>query len=245
MLDRYKEIFASKNRIMVVFAHPDDAELYAGGTIARLIADGKQVRVVKMTSGGKGSRKEKISEQDLAALREREDRKAMQVLGVEEKNNVYLRLADGGVDNSLEIIEKVAFQIREFNPQIIITHNPEDVVIRFAQGESWVNHRDHRNTGLSVIDAAYPYSRDLSFFTSQFNTPGLVPGSVNEFLLVDYYDHPDVVEIEMGEFVDKRVKAHACHSSQYDLKAAWASADFFTLVKGGGRRERFRWVVGD
>ncbi|MBI1811771.1 MAG: PIG-L family deacetylase [Nitrospirae bacterium] len=59
LTDSYQRIFSKKNRILAVFAHPDDAELYAGGTIARLTQDGKIVRVVKVTSGNRGSRQEK------------------------------------------------------------------------------------------------------------------------------------------------------------------------------------------
>jgi len=61
MKDSYDDIFKDKERILVVFAHPDDAEIYCGGTIARLTKDNKEVRVVKVTSGNKGSRGQEIS----------------------------------------------------------------------------------------------------------------------------------------------------------------------------------------
>ena len=56
--DSYQKIFGDKKRIMAIFAHPDDFELYFGGTAARLIADGKTVCSVKMTSGDMGSRQD-------------------------------------------------------------------------------------------------------------------------------------------------------------------------------------------
>lgn len=245
MKDDFEKVFGNKERIMVCFAHPDDTELYAGGTIARLIDRGKRVRVVKMTSGDRGSRKMKISEAELRKMREEEDTKSMKVLGIKDEDNVYLHVRDGEVQDSIEIIEKVSFQIREFQPEIVITHNPENVVIRFDNDVSWINHRDHRNTGKSVIDACYPYSRDLSFFPQQFDNKNLKPGSVNEYLLVDYYDHPDEVSFDITNFVEKRIQAHSCHASQYTKKAAQESADFFTLTPEGKRRERFRYVVAD
>lgn len=243
--DDYAKVFGNKDRIMVVFSHPDDAEIFAGGTISRLIADGKQVRVVKMTSGGRGSRQEKTTEDDLANTREEEDKKAMKILGVKDENNIYLGLRDGAIENDMEAIGRLVYQIREFQPEIIITHNPENLVIRYDKDESWVNHRDHRHTGQSTIDAAYPYSRDMLFFPDHFKDSGIKSASVSEFLLVDYYNHPDEVNIEMGDFVNQRVQAHACHATQYDKKAAQESTDFFTLTPDGRCRERFRYVKGD
>ena len=46
--DSFKKVFGGKKKVLVVMAHPDDAELYAGGTIARLVGSGIRVRVVKM-----------------------------------------------------------------------------------------------------------------------------------------------------------------------------------------------------
>lgn len=230
---------------MVVFAHPDDAEIYAGGTIARLTTDGKTVRSVKMTSGGKGSKQEKISEEDLKKLRRSEDTKAMEILGIKSEDNVYLEIGDGQVENDLDTIAKLVYQIRQFKPDLIMTHNPENVIIRFDESEGWVNHRDHRNTGKSTIDAAYPYSRDLNFFPEQFADEGIESHSVTEFLIVDSFGHPDLINIDVTETLDKKVQSIAAHSSQYSLKAAKESAAFFTDDPSGSNFEKFRRVVTD
>mgnify|MGYP001613685540 FL=1 len=230
---------------MVVMAHPDDAELFAGGTIARLVGAGKRVRVVKLTTGNKGSRGEKISSADLGSLREKEDREAMKVLDIKNEDNIYLGIEDGEVINSPEIIGKIALQIRLFQPDLVITHNPEDIIIKFDAENSWINHRDHRNTGLSTIDGSYPYARDLLFYPEHFQDPQAQSHRVYEFLFVDSYTHPDSIAIEMTDFVEARVKARACHSSQYSQKAAQDSADFFTLQPDGKRYEKFRYVVVD
>ena len=246
--DSYKEIFSNKKRILVVFAHPDDAELYAGGTIARLTQDGKTVRVVKVTIGNRGSRQEKVTTQELGNIRENEDRVAMEVLGITKENNVYVRINDGEVENNLETIGIIAKQIRLFQPDLIITHNPEDVFIRFDKDVNWVNHRDHRNTGKSTIDAAYPYSRDLLFFPKHFEDPGDSSHATTEFLLVDYYDHPDLIYIDVTDHIGTRIQAHAAHSSQYTLDHARSSADFFTKLPQypkNKRFERFRYVLAD
>lgn len=243
--DSFETIFKVKNKVLVVMAHPDDTELYAGGTVARLIESGKEVRVVKMTLGNKGNRQQKISEKELGEIRLKEDKVAMNVFGIKDNNNVYLNYPDGGVEYNLESIGRVAHQIRLFKPELIITHNPEHKIIRFSKDVNWVNHRDHINTGNIAIDAAYPYSRDLLFFPEHFKDKIASTHACTEFLLVDYYDHPDKVQIDITDQLDIRIKAHASHSSQYSLKQAQDSADFFTKNSTHRRYEVFRYVIAD
>lgn len=246
MEDAFEKIFGNKQKVMVVMGHPDDAEGSAGGTIARLVDSGKEVAVVKVTSGDKGSRQEKISQKELENTRITEDTAAMKAFGIKEENNVYLHFEDGSVDNSIEVIKAIAEQMRKFKPEIIITHNPQDIIIRFAKENcNWVNHRDHRNTGLSTVDAAYPYSRDLLFFPDQLEK-GLTSHICTEFLFVDSFEGPDIVAIDVTDFIETRIAAHASHSSQYSREDAVSSADFYTKFPGEERRfERFRYVVAD
>lgn len=245
-IDSFEKILGSKQKVMVVMAHPDDAEIYAGGTIAKLIDAKKEVQIIKVTLGDKGSQQQKISQKKLAEVRLKEDIQAMKTLGIKGENNIYLKFEDGSVTNSMEIIKAIAFKIRLFKPDIIITHNPENIIIPFAKDVNWVNHRDHRNTGLSAIDAAYPYSRDILFFPEQLKQIGAVSHICTEFLLVDYYDGRDIVYIDMTDFVEKRIVAQASHTSQYSRKHSEESADFFTKFPGTKRRyERFRYVIAD
>ena len=244
--DSFEKVFSSKNKMLIVFSHPDDAELYSGGTIARLIAEGKEVRVVKMTMGEKGSRQEKVSEEELKKIRLKEDKEAMKTLGLKDENNIYLDLGDGQITNDMKIIETLVKQVREFNPNLVITHNPENIIIRFAKDTNWFNHRDHLYTGRNIIDATYPYARDLLFFPEHLSDPKYRSHTVTEFLFVDSYGHEDEVFIDVTDYLDTRIKAHACHSSQYSMQAASDSADFFTKLEGTDRRyERFRYVVTD
>jgi len=246
--DSYQKIFANKKKIMVVTAHPDDLEIMCGGLVARLVADGKIVRSVKITTGDMGSRGVKISQTDLRNAREKEDTEAMTVLGINGENNVYLNLPDGSVENTVENIGKIAEQIRLFQPDLIITHNPEISIVRFDKDNSWFNHRDHRTTGQLTFDAAYPYSRDLLFFPEHFENSLAKSWSCDEFLVVDNYGHPDSVYIDMTDFVGKRVIAHAMHKTQYDRESAQDSADFFTKnwdPEGLKNFETFRYVKAD
>ncbi|MCC7289947.1 PIG-L family deacetylase [bacterium] len=245
MEDSFNKIFDGAKTVICVFAHPDDTELYAGGTIARLIQAGIKVVSVKMTLGNKGSRDELIPEDQLRHLRKDEDLASMKVLGVSENNSIYLDLGDGSVEYTVDNISKLARIFRKYQPDVLVTHNPEDKIIRFEQGINWVNHRDHQNTGLLAIDAAYPYSRDRNFFPEQLNNV-VKPAKCTKLLLVDYYNHLDTLGIEVTDFLETRIQAHAKHSSQYSVEQATDSANFFTdFLKNGKKYERFRYIEVD
>lgn len=243
--DSYNKIFKDKNKIMVVFAHPDDLECMCGGLIARLIKDGKQVRSLKMTNGDKGSRENKISADELINARQKEDLSSMELLGVLQENSVYLGFEDGHIENSVETIEKLAYQIRKFKPDLIVTHNPEVVIVKHFSGDNWVNHRDHRNTAKSTVDAAYPYSRDLLFFPHHFEEDDVESHKALEFLFVDSYMHPQEVFIDTTEFKQTKIEALAKHSSQFDLESAKNLLNFMVYENEGKQYESFRHVVID
>ena len=59
----------------------------------------------------------------------------MQTLGIRGEDNIYLHLRDGARENNMEVIEKLVYQVRKFRPEIIITHNPEDMIIRWNKNE--------------------------------------------------------------------------------------------------------------
>src|SRR5262245_13111693 len=70
-------------RVLVVTAHPDDSEFGAGGTVAKLVREGKQVTYCILTNGNKGSGDRTMTPERLAKIREEEQRNAARVLGVE------------------------------------------------------------------------------------------------------------------------------------------------------------------
>ena len=242
--DSFSEIFSSKKKVMFVYAHPDDAEMYSGGLIARLVKEGIEVLHVKTTKGNKGSRQDKYTESDLANIRETEDETGLEILGLAPKNSVNLNLGDGQIENNLDNIEKIVKQIRTFKPDLIVTHNPEKVVIKDDFGEFYLNHRDHRNTAISAVDAAYPYSRDNLFFPKQIEE-GLSPHIVKEFLFADFWGDPDLVYFDITNFFDQKINAIASHKSQYSEEKAKGAADYFAPEKEGRRYEQFRYIKAD
>lgn len=243
--DWFDQIFKEKKRVLVVMAHPDDAEVFAGGTITRLTSDGIEVRVITMSCGNKGSRDNKISAAELSKTRLLENLNSMKVLGVKNENVICLNIDDGFIENDIPTIGKVAEQIRIFKPDLVITHNSEDMIIRMSSGINWVNHRDHRNTGKNTIDAAYPYARDLLFFPEHFKNPKASSHTVTEFLITDSYNHPDNISIDVTDFFDQKLNALKSHGSQYNSEDALDEVNFFTSHPSGRKIEQFRYVTAD
>jgi LmbE family N-acetylglucosaminyl deacetylase len=242
--DNYNNIFKDSKKVLAIFAHPDDLEIYCAGTIARLIADGKEVMSIKMTNGNKGSREQIIESKELTNIRKTEDKKSMEFLGIKSQNNIYLNIEDGEIENDLDTISKLVFYVRSFKPDVVITHNPEDKIIRFNNNNSWVNHRDHLNTGLCAIDAVYPYSRDTLFFPEQLSSVGT--HICTKLLFVDYYNHQDTISIDITEFEETRTKSISLHKSQYSFQSAKGTTNFFTNLDTSNRKyERFRRVFVD
>src|SRR5688572_22562648 len=113
-MDSYHKIFKNKQVAMVVMAHPDDLDAYCGGTVARLVADGKKVIALKLTAGNRGSQGRDVSTEQLATIRLNEDAEAMKTLGVKSEHCFNLEIGDGEVENSLKIIEQISYYIRKF-----------------------------------------------------------------------------------------------------------------------------------
>jgi len=214
--DSFSEIFGDKNRVLVVLGHPDDNEIICGGIVARLLSEGKKVRSIAMTNGGKGfQNRTDTNEKEFGEIRKNEQLEAGKELGLAKEDIFNLDIPDGELENNLENIEKVVFHIRQFKPDIIITQNPFDNINTFNSETHWVNHRDHRHTALLTIDAAYPYSRDRGFFPDHFTKYNLEPHTVSEILFSDAYSYPDVSYFDITKYINKKRNALLKHKNAF------------------------------
>jgi LmbE family N-acetylglucosaminyl deacetylase len=139
--------------VMVVAAHPDDPEFLAGGSVARLVQEGREVTYVIVTNGNKGSGDRGVTSEQLVTVREEEQRRAARVLGVSRVE--FLGQEDGELEDTRSLRREIARQIRRWRPDLIITLNPHRTYKNFP---GW--HRDHRVTGRVVMDSVYPLARD-------------------------------------------------------------------------------------
>ncbi len=97
-------------RVLVITPHPNDAEVWCGGTVARWIQEGAEVHYVLCTDGGKGTFDHQISSQELAMIREAEQREAARILGV--KQIVVLGHPDGDLEDTDAFRRELVRQIR-------------------------------------------------------------------------------------------------------------------------------------
>jgi len=125
-------------RLLILGAHPDDAEYHAGGLASIYCEAGHAVRMVSMTDGRAGHH-ERLPE-ELAVLRREEAAAAGRVIGAEY---VTWDVHDGEMVPSLEMRRRVIREIHAFRPDLVLTHRPCDY------------HPDHRAAGQLVQDATY------------------------------------------------------------------------------------------
>ena len=103
--------------VLVIAAHPDDAEISAGGTILRLVDAGARVGVIDVTRGEMGTR-------GTQADRDAETAKATEIMGLAWRGN--LEQPDGRVKVTVEARETLAKHIRELRPGLVLGHHLDD-----------------------------------------------------------------------------------------------------------------------
>ena len=189
-------------RAMVIFAHPDDAEIGSGGVVAKWVAAGCEVTYVLCTNGSAGTADRSLTPTELARRRADEQRAAADFMGV--RHVVMLGYPDGELEDSRAFLGDVVRALRRYRPHTVFVHDPYR--IRTFQ------HRDHRKAGIVATDAVYPFARDHLHFSEQITGEGLEPHRVRELW---YWgaDEPDVI-VDVSDWIDRQIAALARHESQ-------------------------------
>jgi LmbE family N-acetylglucosaminyl deacetylase len=192
---------------LAVFAHPDDAEISAGGTLARWCDEGREVHLLVLTNGDRGSDDPARDRAELARTREVETGEAAKVLGLSGWS--VLGVHDGELENTLEVRAQVARTVRQIRPGIVLTCDPT----AWFFGGNYFNHADHRTAGATALDAVFPGAGNPHFFAEQLND-GLSVWSVPEVWLgwtTEPNHHQDITG-----FMDRKLRALAAHKSQVE-----------------------------
>lgn len=115
-------------------AHPDDVELGCGGTVAKLISEGKKVAVVDLTRGELGTR-------GTDETRKREAARSSEILGIANREN--LGMTDGFLENTRANQLEIVKMVRKYRPDIVLANAIDD------------RHPDHAKAAKIVSDACF------------------------------------------------------------------------------------------
>lgn len=216
-------------RIMVIMAHPDDAEIQCGGTVARLVGASKVVTYVLCTNGNRGTAPPDVTSAALAATRQAEQRTAADVLGIEKVT--FLHHDDGDLAFKLpELRRQLVALLRQHRPQVVFTHDP---FAGLGSYEVCYLHPDHRAVGEAAVQAAFFCAPGHLFYPDQL-ADGLAPHKPAALCLA-MSDRPDLF-VDIGETFEAKVAAIACHASQWGQQSDLAG--FFRRIAKGIGRER-------
>ncbi len=181
--------------ILVFGAHPDDAELGAGATIAKEVANGKKVGIVDLTRGELGTR-------GTAEIRDKEAAKAAGILGVAIREN--LEFADGFFTNDREHQLEVIKMIRKYRPDTVLCNAIDD------------RHIDHAKGSKLVSDACFLSGLikiDTKFSGEDTWQEAWRPKLVHHYIQWKNLE-PDFV-VDVSDYIDIKDKAIKAYASQF------------------------------
>ena len=191
---------AQKTDVLVLSAHPDDAEFGAAGTVANWTDEGKSVVYVICTNGDKGTSDRNLAPGDLVKIRRKEQEAAAEALGVREV--IFLDHPDQGLEDTPELRKQIVSLIRTYRPRVLVTSDPY---------RRYLWHRDHRIIGQVAMDAVFPFARDHLAYPDMLDE-GLEPHKVAEIL---FWGADDInYRSDITAAFERKIEALRCHASQ-------------------------------
>lgn len=194
--------------VLAIYAHPDDPDVSAGGTLARWADAGCAVHVCICADGDKGSLDPATDPGELTVLRRAEVGAAGKVLGVRQHH--WLGFGDGELDDAPSLRARLVELIRTLRPEAVMSADPTAVFF----GGHYVNHYDHRAVGWATLDAVSPAAANPHYF------PEAGPAHQVHVLYLSGTLEPDVW-VDISETIDRKVAALASHASQVGPPGKW------------------------
>ena len=179
--------------ILAIGAHPDDVELGCGGTLAKLISEGKKVAIVDLTQGELGTRGTNITRAQEAAS-------ASEILGISAREN--LKMKDGFILNSEEYQIQIVKMIRKYQPEIVLANAVDD------------RHPDHAKAAKLVSDACFLSGLvKIETELDGENQKQWRPKQVFHYIQWKHIT-PDFV-IDISNFMEKKIEACLAYKTQF------------------------------
>jgi LmbE family N-acetylglucosaminyl deacetylase len=215
-------------RVLAVYAHPDDPEISAGGTLARWVDGGAEVHVVVTTRGDKGTSDPDADTEALVRVREAETAAAARVLGLASVQ--HFDYEDGEVADDRPLRLDLVRVVRALKPDVVLC--PDPTAVFFADG--YINHRDHRVTGWATIDAVSPAAGNPHYFP-ELRAEALKVHQPKAVYLSGTFE-PNVA-IDITTTLDRKIEALFCHASQLEETGDWFREFLRESAEAAGRGE--------
>jgi LmbE family N-acetylglucosaminyl deacetylase len=217
--------------VLAVYAHPDDADVACGGTLARWAKAGAAVHLIVCTDGGKGTFDPEVTPADLAARRAAELEASSALIGLRSVTN--LGYPDGGLADSDELRGTLVEWVRRLRPDVVCGHDPTALFF----GQEYFNHRDHRLAGTTLLDAVSPAAALPHYF------PEAGPPHQVTTVLLSGTLEPDVW-VDVTETIDLKAAAVECHRTQFAEPGGWAGEAVRRRAEQEGRRAGAGYAEG-
>ena len=200
------EALRSARRVLAVFAHPDDVDFGAGGTVAALTRRGVEVSYLVLTDGDAGGFEDEGRE-SIVETRRDEQRRAAGLAGVSRVEFAGER--DGFLEPSHGVIEKVVAAMREIRPDVVLSLHPE---------RNWSSlhksHPDHLACGEIVTRAAFPAVENAYAYPA-LRERGLEAYRLPWLLLFAGPDALVNLRVDVTETLEAKLEALDVHLSQH------------------------------
>jgi LmbE family N-acetylglucosaminyl deacetylase len=192
------------DRALVVAAHPDDVDFGAAGTIATWTAKGIEVVYCVVTNGDAGGFDPAVPREEIAGIRQAEQRAAAGEVGVKEVH--FLGYPDGRLAVTQDLRRDIARIIRMVRPQRVLCQSPERNMTRI-----YASHPDHLAAGEAALCAVYPDARN------PFAHPDLLTAGLEEWAAPEVWvmggeraNH----YVDVTDVLDRKKSALLRHESQ-------------------------------
>lgn len=195
--------------IAAVYAHPDDGEFFAAGTLARFAQAGHKVYALCATGGDLGTKRRDVRRADLAASRAAELARAMTVIGGEPP--IMLGYPDGALrEHAQALRERLIYWLRRLRVTRVLTFDP---------WKRYEIHPDHIEAGRMASEAAAFSCFPL--LHPEHLDEGLEPVQPSELWYMGPIEHRPNRVVDISTTFDKKVESVLCHSSQVEMLADW------------------------
>jgi LmbE family N-acetylglucosaminyl deacetylase len=217
--------------VLAVYAHPDDADVACGGSLARWAKAGAAVHLVVCTDGGKGTKDPGVDPARLATERAGELQASSALTGLVSVDN--LGFPDGELSDSEDFRRTLVARVRALRPDVVCGHDPTAVFF----GQDYYNHRDHRIAGAALLDAVAPAAALPHYF------PDAGPPHQVATILLSATLEPDEW-VDVTDTIETKAAAVECHRTQFAGQVGWAGEAVRRRAAEEGRRAGVAYAEG-